>query len=84
MVGGGIHSGPVVEGLVGSEHYRLFDVRGDNVNTAKRLCESAMKQELLVSQDVFSKIQGLSTHPPRETMMKGKQEPQQVYPLLLS
>ncbi|MBI3965756.1 MAG: hypothetical protein HY329_08985 [Chloroflexi bacterium] len=34
--GVGLHSGAVIEGMLGGEHVRGYDVIGDTVNTAKR------------------------------------------------
>lgn len=40
-VGIGVHLGPVVEGLMGASEYKGYDLLGDSVNTAKRLCDNA-------------------------------------------
>lgn len=73
--GTGFLYGDVVEGLMGSEEHRMFDIMGDSVNTAKRLCENAKafeiltflenKNELQIDQDVLWK----------EISLKGKDLP---------
>jgi class 3 adenylate cyclase len=81
--GGGIHCGDVVEGLIGSEKHRLFDVMGDTVNTAKRLCESAKGNEILVSEKIINESEGRAfTKEMREVSLKGKELPQKVFPLI--
>lgn len=81
-VGGGVHFGPVVEGLIGSEDHKLFDVMGDTVNTAKRLCESAKGKEILISQKFIEISEGKAfTTEGREVVLKGKEKTHFVYPL---
>src|SRR5581483_4398319 len=62
-VGIGIHTGVLVEGLVGSANVKFFDVVGDTVNTAKRI-ESAATAPVIA---------------PREISIKGKSSPLQVW-----
>ncbi len=38
-VGIGLHTGEVIEGLMGSDNTRKYDIIGDTVNTAKRLVQ---------------------------------------------
>jgi adenylate cyclase len=78
--GGGLHLGPVVEGLIGSHHSKIFDVMGDTVNTAKRLCESAKGSELLVSKEIIESSEGRAVviHQ-REVVLKGKENTHTVY-----
>lgn len=45
----GVHAGPVVEGVLGGEAAKAYDVIGDTVNTAQRLCDAAAAGEMLVS-----------------------------------
>ena len=42
--GFGIHAGPVIEGLLGSASVKAFDVLGDTVNVAKRLCDARRRR----------------------------------------
>lgn len=45
--GAGLWLGPVVEGFFGTSSDKIHDVIGDTVNTAKRLCDHALGQQLL-------------------------------------
>ncbi len=69
----GVHTGILTEGLMGSETLKIFDVFGDTVNTAKRICDNATAGEILFSISSLLQL----THPPqnyqtREIKMKGK------------
>lgn len=71
--GFGIHGGPVIEGLLGSESVKAFDVLGDTVNVAKRLCDGAAGGEILVSGE--TPFVGVAGAPVRELRVKGKARP---------
>lgn len=84
-VGAGIHYGELVEGLIGGHKVRSYDIIGDTVNTAKRLCDGAKGGELLLSQAVVKEAAReedlhLNQHAAvyQELTMKGKQYPIQV------
>jgi len=47
----GIHSGPALLGLVGSEARLEYTAIGDSVNTAKRLQEAASPGQILISRE---------------------------------
>lgn len=72
----GLHGGPVVEGLMGAPGRKGYDLLGDSVNTAKRLCDNALGGEILVSQEL---LQLLGAAAPRGQLRsinaKGKQQP---------
>jgi class 3 adenylate cyclase len=72
--GAGVHCGPVVEGMLGSEGIRAYDFIGDTVNTAKRLCDAAAPGEFLVSVDACAAA-GLTPGRVLEVVAKGKREP---------
>lgn len=78
-VGIGVHCGPVVEGIMGAPNHKGYDLLGDSVNTAKRLCDNALGGEILLSQEV---AQWMPELPPesewRTLQVKGKQEPLRV------
>ncbi len=79
----GVHMGPVVEGLLGSEGVMGYDVVGDTVNTAKRIESAAGGGEVLVSGALLQMLAGaVATGPRRVLVAKGKQEPLEVWPLL--
>jgi class 3 adenylate cyclase len=78
-VGAGINSGLVVEGLLGSSELKRYEIIGDTVNTAKRICSAAESGELLVSKEVFIKTADLFTLlESREISAKGKSVPLEV------
>jgi class 3 adenylate cyclase len=78
--GTGVHAGPVVEGLFGSSELKRYDIIGDTVNTAKRVCTAAHGGELLISNAVY---EGTAAHlcitGKREIVAKGKSVPFVVY-----
>ncbi len=80
--GGGVHLGEVVEGLMGSTRTRSYDIIGDTVNTAARLCAAAERGEILLSEALAERLMLVaSLGKPREIQAKGKQEALVVYPL---
>lgn len=72
--GCGVHSGPVVEGILGGAGTRAYDFIGDTVNTAHRLCDAARPDEMLVSA-ATADIAGISAGEVRKVFAKGKREP---------
>jgi class 3 adenylate cyclase len=74
----GLHSGPLVEGLLGSQNFKTYDVIGDTVNTAKRICDQAHSGELLVSEQVLKQL-SISQSVQRWINAKGKTEPLAVF-----
>ena len=83
MAGIGVHSGPVVEGLLGSAGLKGYDVIGDTVNTAKRIEGAAGGGEVLVSDPVRVALDSATKlGERREVVAKGKEVPIAVYPLL--
>jgi len=78
-----LHSGPLVEGLLGSMGVRFYDVIGDTVNTAKRIESAAAGGEVLISSDIAAALgAGMQLGPKRLITVKGKEAPVAVYPLL--
>jgi CheY-like chemotaxis protein/class 3 adenylate cyclase len=51
----GIHSGPVISGLLGTKQF-LFDIWGDTVNTAARIESACPPQLLSASKTTFEKL----------------------------
>jgi len=83
MAGIGVHSGPVVEGLLGSAGLKGYDVIGDTVNTAKRIEGAAAGGEVLVSDAVRVALDpATALGERRDVVAKGKEAPIAVYPLL--
>lgn len=81
-IGIGIHTGLLVEGLLGSNRVKTYDIIGDTVNTAKRICDTATRDEVLISETVYQALHP-STTQARQVKVKGKAEPITVFPLSL-
>lgn len=73
-VGIGLHAGQVVEGMLGSSSVKAYEVIGDAVNTAARLCSAAGAGELLVSSAALPGV-SLAQFPLRQVEAKGKSDP---------
>ena len=79
-VGAGLHLGEVVEGLMGSEATRSYNIIGDTVNTASRLVSAAGAGELLISESVAQAIAlADNLDDPRPIQAKGKTQPVLAY-----
>ncbi len=82
-VGIGLHTGEVVEGLLGSSDVKFYDVVGDAVNVAKRIESNAKRGEILISDRVlFVERPSTRLGEKHEITVKGKSEPLAVYPIL--
>ena len=78
--GVGIHYGPAVLGLVGTEKRIDYTAIGDSINTAKRIQENAAAGQILISEDAYKlvrrKVAARSVDP---IQAKGKRKPVKVY-----
>ena len=78
----GVHTGPLVEGLLGSMDVKFYDVIGDTVNTAKRIESAAARREILVSEATRHALGTTAKFgEPHQIAAKGKEDPLTVYPL---
>lgn len=55
-LGIGLHSGEVVVGNIGSERMMDYTVIGDTANVARRLQEMATKEQILISEAIYSEL----------------------------
>ncbi len=79
----GLHTGPVLRGIMGSESRREFTVMGHVVNTAARVCGVANLHEVLVTDAVVAALgMDLACGPNREEPLKGMKVPVRVRTLL--
>ncbi|MBB5053586.1 class 3 adenylate cyclase [Afipia massiliensis] len=68
----GIHSGPVVAGIIGTHRF-IYDVWGDTVNVASRLEDYSLPNRIHVSQDTARHLVGSFALEPRGSIdVKGK------------
>ena len=79
----GLHYGSLVEGVLGSKEVKGYDVIGDVVNTAKRICDQAAGGEVLISEEVHARLQKQTlVGTERQFAAKGKENLVTVYPLV--
>jgi class 3 adenylate cyclase len=78
----GLHCGQVVEGLLGSDTIKFYDVIGDTVNTTKRIESAAGKGEILISEPLYQYVKTIfASDLSRQLHVKGKAHPLTVYSL---
>jgi DNA-binding response OmpR family regulator len=82
-VGIGIHTGPVIEGLMGSAEVKAYCFVGDTVNTANRVCEQAAGGQILISTAARALLgERVEVSEPFPLQAKGKTQPIEVFPLI--
>ncbi len=68
----GIHTGPVVAGVIGTKKF-AYDLWGNTVNIASRMQSQGLPDAIQVTQDVYERLQNCFVFQPRgEISVKGK------------
>jgi class 3 adenylate cyclase/tetratricopeptide (TPR) repeat protein len=76
----GVHCGPVVAGILGTEEQAAYTVIGETVNLAARLESLARPSSILVSSRIYQQTHGLFNYQSMGmTQIKGVAEPMAVY-----
>jgi len=76
----GLHAGPALLGLVGTERRLEYTAIGDSVNTARRLQEHAAEGQILISRETAQPlVEFLVLEEAPAVQAEGKQEPVEVF-----
>ncbi len=79
----GIHSGPAIAGILGTQDQAAYTVIGETVNLAARLESLAQPGHIWTSEYVYQQVQALFDFQPIGTLpIKGIDEPLAVYAVL--
>ena len=80
--GVGVHCGEAIVGNLGPDFRKDYTAIGDTVNTAARLESSAKRSQVLISRDVYNKLEGrIIAESIGEVPLKGKSVPLEVFSL---
>jgi adenylate cyclase len=78
--GVGIHYGEAVLGWIGTEKRLEYTAIGDSVNTAKRIQENAVNNQILISKEAYERVKDrVEAKPYAPLKVKGKNEAVDVY-----
>lgn len=77
----GIHTGPVVAGVIGTERY-AYDMWGDTVNVASRLESTGSAGEIHLSANTASQLDGMFELEPLGAMELKNREPVEAFRLV--
>ncbi len=75
-----VHTGEVIEGMIGSEHTRQYGIIGDSVNTAARLQSAAKRGEIVLSATTYDLLSEKPKVDQEQSItVKGKSAPLCIY-----
>lgn len=81
--GAGIYFGEAVLGLVGTEKRLEYTAIGDSVNTAKRIQENSLANQILIGDKAYQfVVDKIDARPVEPIQAKGKREPVVVYEVI--
>ncbi len=81
--GVGIHYGPAVLGLVGTELRLDYTAIGDSINTAKRIQENSAPGQILISETAYKNVsKQVEVKEVDRILAKGKSKPIKVYDVI--
>jgi class 3 adenylate cyclase len=83
-IGVGVNTGLVVAGAVGGGGRLEYTVIGDAVNVAQRLQSEAEGGEIVASASTIGAANGIASEPIGPRQVKGREEPVEVFRVLLS
>ncbi len=79
-LGIGLHIGEVVVGNIGSLRLMDYTIIGDNVNTAQRLEQVALRGQIVISQTIYERARSyIQASPMPPVYLKGKRDPVTAY-----
>ncbi|NIP43978.1 MAG: adenylate/guanylate cyclase domain-containing protein, partial [Gammaproteobacteria bacterium] len=79
----GIHGGESVLGLIGTEKRWDYTAIGDSVNTAKRIQENAMENQILISKSTYEQVKHkIVARALQSIQVKGKSQPIEIFEVI--
>jgi adenylate cyclase len=82
-IGVGVNTGLVIAGAVGGGGRLEYTVIGDAVNVAQRLQSEAVGGEIVASSTTIASAPGISSEPIGSRQVKGREEPVEVFRVLI-
>jgi PAS domain S-box-containing protein len=81
--GVGIHYGDAILGLIGTDRRLEYTAISDSVNTAKRLQENSARNQIIISNEAYKRVnKDIEVKPIAPVAAKGKTAPLEVFEVL--